>query len=215
MGGLYDKEKQAFSTQAGYGHEDSVSCCLYAPCICFGRVYGVEVFALQCLAMRARARRGREKVGHKALTVRNDSSDAHKRPHKSLPHTTHSMSCLFKYRSILMHRSQSLVVYRCCTCSLYHQPPARFFSPHATALLATTTTHRAHETTSTMHPHSLLPGCLLLLIVSCLLLTAQAQVRFWAKMERGKEGEALHPRRRDLLWIPSHPTRVHSLTLPL
>jgi len=158
---------------------------------------------------------GDEKVGHKALTVRNDSSDAHKRPHKSLPHTTHSMSCLFKYRYILMHRSQSLVVYRCCTCSLYHQPPARFFSPHATAVLATTTTHRAHETTSTMHPHSLLPGCLLLLIVSCLLLTAQAQVRFWAKMERGKEGEALHPRRRDLLWIPSHPTRVHSLTLPL
>ncbi|KAM3570327.1 hypothetical protein VYU27_007605 [Nannochloropsis oceanica] len=37
-----------------------------------------------------------------------------------------------------------------------------------------------------MHPHSLLPGCLLLLIVSCLLLTAQAQ---WGMGKKAKKGD--------------------------
>lgn len=82
-------------------------------------------------------------------------------------------------------------------------PPSsskHFFHEHSNpTTLHKPSQHRAHTTsTTTMPPRGLLPGCLLLLLVSCLLLTAQAQV----SLGEGKRGvwEAPRPRRAVCPW---------------
>lgn len=123
-------------------------------------------------------------------------NDAHKRPHTP-PHQAHTEDCspVYRCRYALLLLCRSVVGCWGCIallCSLHHQPPRTSSTSHPHHMPPPFTQYTEHTTPpSTMHPRDLLPGCLLLLLVSCLLLTAQAQVH---GREREREGgEAPRP----------------------
>jgi len=158
-----------------------VAACAVYVCVWSGRCVGV-LWAMQKHEVFGRKHEARSQ------NVANDHTP---------PHQAHTQDCspVFRCRYALLLVCRSVVGCRRCIAllgSLHHQPPPTSSTRHPHHMPPPFTQYTEHTPPpSTMHPRGLLPGCLLLLLVSCLLLTAQAQVR---GRERGREGgEAPRP----------------------